>query len=60
MWTDGDGMMGWSGLWSWIMSVHGILSIVSLIVIVVVGTALYRDWRRERADGMDINKLGRE
>jgi hypothetical protein len=39
--------------WNWLLSFPGILSIVSVAIIVVVGTALYRDWRRDRMKSSD-------
>lgn len=58
-WTQ-NGMMEWSDVWHWVFSFYGILSIVSLTIIVIVGIALFRDWHRARAGGLDISKLGRE
>ncbi len=49
------GMMGWDSGWQWLASFHGVLLLVSLVVIVVVGFALIRDWRRERANGPDLS-----
>ncbi len=33
--------------WNWLLSFPGILSIISVTIIIVVGTALYREWRRD-------------
>lgn len=60
MWNDGfgqEGMMGWS---DWIFSFHGIILIVSLTVIAVVGTALFRSWRRDRMDESELAAPGRK
>jgi len=59
MWNDGwpdQGMMGWGGGWNWFFSFPGALSLVSLTIIVVVGIALFREWRRGRMGGSDPNE----
>ncbi len=40
--------------WNWLLSFPGILSIVSVTIIVIVGTALYREWRHDRIEGSDL------
>lgn len=47
-------MMNWDSGWHWLASFHGVLLLVSLVIIVVVGFALIRDWRREHEDGPDL------
>ncbi len=63
MWNEGwaeTGSMGWSGVWHWMFSFHGILSIVSITIIVIIATALFRDWRRERTNDMNTKNMGHE
>ena len=44
-----QGMMGaGDGPWYWFTGLHGIISLVSLAIIVFVLVALARDWRRDR------------
>ena len=51
-WTNGE--------WSWFFSFSGILSVVSVTIIAVVGTALYREWRHYRMEGSDRASPERE
>ncbi len=46
--------------WSWFLSFPGILSIISVTIIIVVGTALYREWRHYRTEGSDMASPERE
>lgn len=55
-----EGMMGWDGGWNWLFGFDGVLSLIFLTIIVVVGIALFRDWRRGRRDGSDLTKPERE
>lgn len=55
-----EGMMGWDGGWNWLFGFQGVLSLIFLTIIVVVGIALFRDWRRGRRDGSDLAKPERE
>lgn len=52
MWNDNlreAGMMDWSmSGWHWMMSLNGIISIVSVAIIIFASAALIRDWRLER------------
>ncbi len=51
-WTNGE--------WSWLLSFPGILSIVSVTIIIVVGTALYREWRHDRMERSHMASQERE
>ncbi len=52
-WTQ-QGMMGWGGdWWHWFSSFPGVLSLVSLTIIVIVCIDLFRDWRRDHVGGND-------
>ncbi len=46
--------------WNWLLSFPGILSVISVTVIIVVGTALYREWRRDRVERSDMASPERE
>ena len=51
-WTNGE--------WNWLFSFSGILSIVSVAIIAVVGTALYREWQRDRVERSEMASQERE
>ncbi len=46
-----SGIMGWG---DWLLTFQGILSIVSLTVIIICGTSLFRDWRRGHKSKVDM------
>lgn len=46
--------------WDWLLSFPGILSVISVTIIIIVGTALYREWRRDRMEGLDRTSPERE
>ncbi len=45
------GMMEWA---YWLMTFQGVLSIVSLTIIIACGTSLFRDWRRSHKSKVDV------
>lgn len=61
MWNDGwthGGMMGWAGGgWHWLLSFHGLLSIVFVAVIIFAVVALVRDSRRHDGESQAQSAL---
>ena len=56
-WTHYGMMGGYEGGWPWFMGFHGILSIVLLAFIIVVGIALFREWRHRRDEDPALASL---
>jgi len=46
--------------WNWLLSFPGILSVISVTIIIVAGTALYREWRRGRMESSGRTSPERE
>jgi hypothetical protein len=48
-WNHHAMMDGYGSAWYWLMSFHGIVFLVFLLVSVVIGFDLYREWHRGRS-----------
>jgi putative membrane protein len=56
-WENGH-MTGWvDGGWQWMMGFHGIWTVVFLAIVIFVGVALIRDWRRGHTTDSALDKL---
>ncbi|MBK8909490.1 MAG: hypothetical protein IPM60_16945 [Rhodospirillales bacterium] len=53
-----DAMMGWGGVWHWLTSFQGILTLFFVAVIVFALLALLRDWRRDRDESATGSRSG--